>query len=75
VDRATLLKDLYEAGVPLTISPTRADYALRPTADSHGFHCELADHQGNIVWQGKAHTEAGVVKAVLRFLRQQGLLQ
>ncbi len=73
VNTEALLRDLNKAEVPLTINPSQADYLLRAWDDSHGFHAELTDHGGRIVWVGSAGTQGGLARGIVRYMRDHAL--
>jgi len=75
VNTEALLRDLNKAGVPLTINPTQADYLLRTSHDSHGFHAELTDHDGRIAWVGSTRTQGGLAQGIVRYMREHALLK
>ncbi len=75
VNTDALLRDLNKAGVRLTINPTHSDYLLRCWQDSHGFHGELADHDGLIVWVGSPRTQGGLAQGIVRYMREHALLK
>jgi hypothetical protein len=75
VNTEALLRDLNKAGVPLTINPTQADYLLRTSQDSHGFHAELTDHDGRIAWVGSTRTQRGLAQGIVRYMREHALLK
>jgi hypothetical protein len=75
VNTEALLRDLNKAGVPLTINRTQADYLLRTSQDSHGFHAELTDHDGRIAWVGSTRTQGGLAQGIVRYMREHALLK
>lgn len=70
VNTEAIVQDFYKAGVPLSTNPSHADYVLRVWDDSRGFHAILTGPNGLIAWAASAHTQGGITRGVLRYLRE-----
>lgn len=75
VNTEALLQDLNKAEVPLTMNPSQADYVLRVWDDRQGFHAVLTGPSGLIAWTGSAHTQGGITRGVVRYLREHATLK
>lgn len=68
VNRASLRQDLSNAGIPMAEEPSEAVFSLTVWRDSQGFHGELRDSTGSMLWAGSAVTQGGFVRGIARYV-------
>lgn len=68
VNVAGLRQDLSNAGILVVEELSEAVFSLSVWRDSQGFHGELKDRTGSVLWAGSAVTQGGFVRGIARYV-------